>query len=170
MDLTLEDLSVPFYTPLHNAYICIGTSFHFYGELNLKYRPDLEKTFVIELLSYPDVVLHIRFRFHKNYKNYIAINACDFAGFCTSTEKRAKHIPLDDDFHIEIFVDSGYFKILVNGKEIATYNHKFPYQSIKAVGVYGAVIIDKMNIKNNFGYVVCCSGLSDRRHLCSLIK
>uniref|UniRef100_A0A7E4UZ91 Galectin n=1 Tax=Panagrellus redivivus TaxID=6233 RepID=A0A7E4UZ91_PANRE len=145
MILTIENDCVPFTAQIPTG-ICVGECFHIFGRVNLANLPDSEKTFAIELLSYPNVVFHIRFRFHDLDENYVAINACDFSGFDQSTEKRVNYILLSEHFHLEIHVKESFYTVLVNGDEIVTYNHVFPYQSIKAIGVYGAVNINTIEL------------------------
>ncbi|CAD6191497.1 unnamed protein product [Caenorhabditis auriculariae] len=102
------------------------------------------KNFAVELLSGPHIVLHVNFRFH--HEHIVAMNS--FSHGAWGPEIRHKN-PLhhSDHFDLRITVRHFGYHITVNGYHLADFPHRFPYQSVQAVGLKGDVHVDKIHFE-----------------------
>ncbi|CAJ0609247.1 unnamed protein product [Cylicocyclus nassatus] len=100
------------------------------------------KNFAVEFLSGPNVVLHINFRFHCN-ENEVVMNSCNDGNW---GQEIPSYNPLHrgDRFNIQICVQHDNYEIQVNGQHLAYYSHRFPMESVQAIGIKGDVFIDRI--------------------------
>uniref|UniRef100_A0A7E4UZC1 Galectin n=1 Tax=Panagrellus redivivus TaxID=6233 RepID=A0A7E4UZC1_PANRE len=140
MPHSVENLTLPFTTPIWEP-VRSGTEFHIHGKVHLHHHHGNDKVFAIELLSGPNIVLHLSFRFYDHHT--IVLNASGPGGW--QSEERVDN-PLTDGehFHLHIHVHHSHYEIKLNGHDIASFQHRFPYESIQAVGAHGAAIVDKV--------------------------
>ncbi|RCN49912.1 galactoside-binding lectin [Ancylostoma caninum] len=87
------------------------------------------KNFAVELLSGPHIVLHINFRFHHEHE--VVMNSCSHGSWGPENKPRYHLTPL--------------IQIEVNGHHLASFHHRFPVESVQALGLKGDVRIEKIN-------------------------
>ncbi|UMM36069.1 hypothetical protein L5515_008394 [Caenorhabditis briggsae] len=102
------------------------------------------KNFSVELLSGPNIVLHVNFRFHHSHM--VAMNS-QFNGMWGPEISHRNPLHHSEHFHLTIKVHMGYYHIAVNGHHLADYPHRYPYQSVQAVGLKGDVHVDKVHFE-----------------------
>ncbi|KAK6032267.1 galactoside-binding lectin, partial [Ostertagia ostertagi] len=111
-----------FYPPVPSAIpirekLRSGCDIDVYGKVN----HGSHKNFSIELLSGPHIVLHINFRFQRS-------------------DKQVRHdnpLGSDDAFQLRIHCQHNYYEIELNSKPLANFTHRFPMESVQALGMKG---------------------------------
>ncbi|KAK6032264.1 galactoside-binding lectin [Ostertagia ostertagi] len=119
--------AIPIREKLH-----VGSKIDVHGKVNHGHH----KNFSVELLSGPHIVLHINFRFQHDH------------------EVVRHHNPLhhDDQFHLHIHAHQDYFEIDVNGQQLAHFPHRFPMESVQALGLKGDVVVERVDFSGfHFG-------------------
>ncbi|KAK6032266.1 galactoside-binding lectin, partial [Ostertagia ostertagi] len=103
--------------------------------------------FCVEFLSGPHVVLHVNFRFHDE------------------REVVRHHNPLHpgDRFSLHIRAHQHYYEIEVNGYPLAQYIHRFPMESVQALGLRGHVIVERVHF-SGFDFDIDWCGEHDYGH------
>nr|ADX62150.1 galectin protein 10 [Angiostrongylus cantonensis] len=130
---------VPCAIPIHEQ-LRDGCEIDIHGEV----RHGHHKDFAVELLSGPHIVLHINFRFH--HEHTVVMNSCSYG----SWGPEARHhnsLHSHEHFHLHIYVRQCHYDIEVNGHHLASFNHRFPAESVQAIGLKGDVYIEKVNFR-----------------------
>uniref|UniRef100_A0AC34QBD4 Galectin n=1 Tax=Panagrolaimus sp. JU765 TaxID=591449 RepID=A0AC34QBD4_9BILA len=104
---------------------------------------DLKSQFVVELLSGPHIVLHVNFRI---YQNIFVLNAASFGNWGAEI-RHDSHLYDGDHFHLHIHVHQSHYDIELNGHRIGHFDHRFPYESVQAVGVRGGIHLKKVEFR-----------------------
>ncbi|KAE9413510.1 hypothetical protein Angca_006978, partial [Angiostrongylus cantonensis] len=130
---------VPCAIPIHEQ-LRDGCEIDIHGEV----RHGHHKDFAVELLSGPHIVLHINFRFH--HEHTVVMNSCSYGSWGPEVRH---HNPLHshEHFHLHIYVRQCHYDIEVNGHHLASFNHRFPAESVQAIGLKGDVYIEKVNFR-----------------------
>ncbi|CAB3397002.1 unnamed protein product [Caenorhabditis bovis] len=102
------------------------------------------KNFAVELLSGQHIVLHVNFRFH--HEHVVVMNSQSYGSWGSEIRHR-NPLHHSDHFNLRIQVHSGYYNISVNGVHLADYPHRFPFQSVQAIGLKGDVHVDRVNFE-----------------------
>jgi hypothetical protein len=125
---------------VHPIWETVAPGVHF--DVRGKVHNHHDKVFVIELLSGPHIVFHMSFRFSHD-QHQIVLNASSHGNW---GEEVRYHNPLHngDHFHLHVHVHSGHYEVEVNGNKIGTFHHRFPVESIQALGIHGGVHIDSI--------------------------
>ncbi|CAJ0609776.1 unnamed protein product [Cylicocyclus nassatus] len=100
------------------------------------------KNFAVELLSGPHIVLHVNFRFHHEHE--VVMNSCSHGVWGPEVRHR-NPLHHDQHFHLHIHVKHSHLDIEVNGHHLAAFHHRFPVESVQAIGLKGDVYIEKIN-------------------------
>ncbi|KAL6723764.1 hypothetical protein Aduo_018734 [Ancylostoma duodenale] len=100
------------------------------------------KNFAVELLSGPHIVLHINFRFHHEHE--VVMNSCSHGSWGPEVRHR-NPLHHSDHFHLHIHVRHTHYDIEVNGHHLASFHHRFPVESVQALGLKGDVHVEKIN-------------------------
>ncbi|PIO77088.1 galactoside-binding lectin [Teladorsagia circumcincta] len=132
--------AIPIQEKLH-----VGSKIDVHGKVKHGHHKD----FSVELLSGPHIVLHINFRFQHDHE--VVMNS--HSGGSWGTEVR-HHNPLhhDDQFHLHIEAHQEYFEITVNGQLLAHFPHRFPMESVQALGLKGDVAVERVDFSGfHFG-------------------
>ncbi|KAJ1352492.1 hypothetical protein KIN20_008837 [Parelaphostrongylus tenuis] len=91
----------------------------------------------VELLFGPQIILHINFRFHQDH--VVVMNSASYGNW--GDEVRRHHSC--DSFHLRIHLHHDHYEIDLNGKLMAYYAHRFPMESVQALGLKGDFTIKK---------------------------
>ncbi|CAJ0959142.1 unnamed protein product, partial [Mesorhabditis belari] len=135
---SIHDPHVPFALPLNEPPIP-GSVIEVHG------KHHHHDTFVVELLAGPHIPLHLSFRFHHEHD--LVLNAAAHGQW--GCEQRV-HNPIpkhDHHFTIRIKVHDSHYDVEVDGHHIATFNHRFPYASVQAIGCHGDVHIKHIHFQ-----------------------
>ncbi|CAO4366496.1 unnamed protein product [Caenorhabditis nigoni] len=100
--------------------------------------------FSIELLSGPNIVLHLNFRFRRS--NIMAMNS-KLDGMWGPEISHRNPLNHSDYFHLTIKVHTDAFHITLNGHHLVDYRHRYPCQSVQAVGLKGDVDVSKVDFE-----------------------
>ncbi|CAI2357732.1 unnamed protein product [Caenorhabditis sp. 36 PRJEB53466] len=102
----------------------------------------------IELLSGPNIVLLVNFRFEDEHE--VVMNS--FINDAWGPEVRHRN-PLrrHDPFTLRIPVHEGYYNITVNNHHFDEFSHRIPVPEVQAVGVKGSVTLDSISF-NGFKF------------------
>uniref|UniRef100_A0AC35TVX0 Galectin n=1 Tax=Rhabditophanes sp. KR3021 TaxID=114890 RepID=A0AC35TVX0_9BILA len=149
---TINDPVVPFTSPIWenispgSRVVIHGKPHHHHGHA---------QDFAVELISGSDVYLHANFRFkHGHHKeHHIVMNSCIYNSW--AQEIRVKN-PIHNDDHFVIIIEAhaSHFDIAVNGHSVASFNHRGPYQAIRALGIKGEANISKVHFEGFSNYSV----------------
>ncbi|CAJ0584785.1 unnamed protein product, partial [Mesorhabditis spiculigera] len=102
------------------------------------------EVFVVELLSGPHVVLHLSFRFHPHE---LVLNSSAHGNWAHE-EKTHNPVPKHDHhFTLKIKVQTTHYDIEVDGHHVATFNHRYPFATVQALGVHGDVHIKDVHFQ-----------------------
>ncbi|KAK0423439.1 hypothetical protein QR680_008145 [Steinernema hermaphroditum] len=132
--------SVPFTTPISES-LEPGCKIDIHGR-----APDDHDDFKVELLSGPHIVLHVNFRFW-HHEHAVVVNAASFGNWGCEVRH---HNPIHrgEHFHLHITVHEAHYHIKVNGHHIADFPHRFPYESVQALGIRGCAHIEKVHFED----------------------
>ncbi|PIO77091.1 galactoside-binding lectin [Teladorsagia circumcincta] len=136
-----------FYPPVPSAIpirekLRSGCDIDVYGKVN----HGSHKNFSIELLSGPHIVLHINFRFQHSDKQ-VVMNSYSGAWGQEACLLVRHDNPLgrDDSFQLHIHCQHNYYEVIeLNGTPLANFTHRFPMESVQALGMKGDVTIEKV--------------------------
>ncbi|KAJ1352504.1 hypothetical protein KIN20_008847 [Parelaphostrongylus tenuis] len=130
---------VPSAIPIHEQ-LRAGCEIDIHGNV----RHGHHKDFAVELLSGPYIVLHINFRFHHTHE--VVMNSWSYGSWGSEVRH---HNPLHghDHFHLHIYVHEYHYDISVNGHHLALFQHRFPVESVQAIGLKGDVYIEKVKFR-----------------------
>jgi len=136
--LTMHDIhypSVPFVTPMYES-LTHDSRIEIHGHAEHHHE-----NFAVELLSGPHIVLHVNFRFH--HEHAVVINSSVHGRW--GPEVRT-HNPVHkgEHFHLEIKVHHGHYVLHVNGHHLADFHHRYPIESVQALGITGHVNVKKI--------------------------
>ena len=125
---------------VHPIWETVAPGVHF--DVRGKVHTHHDKVFVVELLSGPHIVFHMSFRFLHD-QHQVVMNASSHGNW---GEEVRYHNPLHDGdhFHLHVHVHSGHYELEINGNKIGTFHHRFPVESIQALGIHGGVHIDSI--------------------------
>uniref|UniRef100_A0AC34QBZ0 Galectin n=1 Tax=Panagrolaimus sp. JU765 TaxID=591449 RepID=A0AC34QBZ0_9BILA len=135
---TIDHPHVPFIHPLYEP-LHPGSELSFHGKVHTE---DGDQ-FVVELLSGPHIVLHVNFRI---YQNIFVLNAASFGNWGAEI-RHDSHLYDGDHFHLHIHVHQSHYDIELNGHRIGHFDHRFPYESVQAVGVRGGIHLKKVEFR-----------------------
>ncbi|KAJ1352496.1 hypothetical protein KIN20_008841 [Parelaphostrongylus tenuis] len=125
--------AIPIIEPLRS-----GCKIDIYGKVD----DCRHKNFAVELLSGPHIVLHINFRFH--HEHVVVMNSASYGNW--GDEVRHHHsLHHDDSFHLHIQAHHNQYEIQLNGELLAYYAHRFPMESVQALGLQGDFTIEKVH-------------------------
>ncbi|CAJ0566812.1 unnamed protein product, partial [Mesorhabditis spiculigera] len=130
---------VPFVEPFYEQVIP-GARIDLHGHLHHGHH----KCFVVEFLSGPHHVFHMSFRFQHHEHNLVMNSSVNGVW---QYEERV-HNPIghhDSSFNMSIHVHATHFDVHVNNRCVATFRHRFPLETIQALGVHGDVKIHKVH-------------------------
>ncbi|CAI5452342.1 unnamed protein product [Caenorhabditis angaria] len=102
------------------------------------------KNFAVELLSGPNIVLHVNFRFH--HEHVVVMNS-EFGNMWGPEIRHRNPLHHSEHFHLHIKVHHGYYHISVNNHHLADFPHRYPFQSVQAIGLKGDVHVDKVHFE-----------------------
>ncbi|KAK6035069.1 galactoside-binding lectin [Cooperia oncophora] len=138
--------AVPSAVPIYET-LRAGCQINVFGKVNHGHF----KNFAVELLSGPHIVLHINFRFHHEHK--VVMNSCNYGSWGIEHHNPLHH---DDPFHLCICAHVLYFEIELNGCPLAQYPHRYPMESVQALGLKGDVTIERVHFSGfRFGVDWC---------------
>ncbi|CAD6185488.1 unnamed protein product [Caenorhabditis auriculariae] len=112
--------------------------------LNGHVRNSHHKDFSVELLSGPHIVLHVNFRFHHDH--IVCLNSASHGNWGPEL-RHSNPLKHGEHFHLSIKVHSGYYHISVNGVHLADFPHRFPVESVQAVGLKGDLHADEITFE-----------------------
>ncbi|KAK6058292.1 galactoside-binding lectin [Cooperia oncophora] len=115
------------------------------------------KNFAVELLSGPHIVLHVNFRFHHSHE--VVMNSYSHGSWGTEARpllisfflfleifiKHSNPLHHDDQFHLHIHAHQDHYEIEVNGHFLANFPHRFPMESVQALGLKGDVHVERVD-------------------------
>ncbi|CAJ0938134.1 unnamed protein product, partial [Mesorhabditis belari] len=134
-----HNVPVPFVEPFYEP-VMPGVKIELDGCLHHGHH----KTFVVELLSGPHHVFHMSFRFAHHEHKLVMNSSVNGSWQC---EERV-HNPIghhDSKFHLCVHVHASHFDVHVNGRCVATFRHRYPIETIQALGVHGDLHVDKLH-------------------------
>ncbi|TKR96065.1 hypothetical protein L596_010142 [Steinernema carpocapsae] len=132
--------SIPFTSPLYE-HLEPGCKIDIHGR-----APEDHDDFKVEFLSGPHIVLHVNFRFW-HHEHQVVINSASHGNWGCEVRH---HNPVErgEHFHLHIDVHEEHYHIQVNGHHIADFEHRFPYETVQAVGIAGCVHVDKVHFED----------------------
>ncbi|KAK6766861.1 hypothetical protein RB195_026249 [Necator americanus] len=123
-------VAIPICEPLHP-----GCFIDVYGNVE-------NGNFVVELLSGPHIVLHVNFRFQLDEQEVVMNSSSN--GVWGEEVRHYNPLHPHDKFHLHICVLPEFYEIDVNGQHLANYRHRFPMESVQAIGLKGDMCIERI--------------------------
>ncbi|VDO90416.1 unnamed protein product [Heligmosomoides polygyrus] len=101
------------------------------------------RDFSVELLSGPHIVLHVNFRFHHEHE--VVMNSASHGSWGEEVGFRRALTSLQFD-HMRSLIPEvvNSFQIEVNDQLLAHYKHRFPMESVQALGLKGDFSVEKV--------------------------
>uniref|UniRef100_A0AC34R153 Galectin n=1 Tax=Panagrolaimus sp. JU765 TaxID=591449 RepID=A0AC34R153_9BILA len=113
-----------------------GARIHIHGKVHL----DDGEQFVVDFLSGPHIVLHVNFRVTQHI---LVLNACSHGNWGAEV-RHDVHLHDHDHFDLQIIVHESHFGIELNGNKIGYFDHRFPYESVEAIGIRGGIHVKRV--------------------------
>uniref|UniRef100_A0AC35TV73 Galectin n=1 Tax=Rhabditophanes sp. KR3021 TaxID=114890 RepID=A0AC35TV73_9BILA len=147
---TIRDPIVPFTENL-NENLRVGSKITVHGKPHDHHGHSQD--FAVELLSGPNTILHVNFRFaHGHHKEKIVVVNSYVDGSWGHEERFHNPIHHEQNFVVAIEVHADHYTIGVDGDSIGTFPHRIPFFTVQAVGVKGEANVEEVRFEGFESY------------------